>query len=75
MDDLKFLATKWGVAASEAMRRVIERAAKTEKSRESHLSPVEALDRLQQTGGIAPKVALEFKRKIKRERKVSDRGY
>ncbi len=73
MDDLKFLATKWGVAASEAMRRVIERAVKIEKSGESQLSPIEALDRLQQTGGISPKVALEFKRNVRRERKASGR--
>jgi predicted DNA-binding protein len=65
---LNLLAEHWGVSKSEALRRAISEAA-LRAATDVHLTPAEALERLQTTDGMAPQRAAEFATQVRRERR------
>ena len=64
---LELLAKRWGVSKSEALRRAISEAA-LHLTTDAHLTPAEALDRLQTTDGMPAQKASEFASQVRRER-------
>jgi len=64
---LDLLAKHWGVSKSEALRRAISEAA-LQVAANVHLTPVEALERLQTTAGMPAQKASEFASQVRRER-------
>ena len=65
---LNLLAERWGVSKSEALRRAISEAA-LRAATDIHLTPVEALEKLQTTDGMPPQTAAEFAARVRRERR------
>ena len=65
---LNLLAERWGVSKSEALRRAIGEAA-LRAATDVHLTPVEALERLQTTDGMPPQRTAEFAAQVHRERR------
>ena len=65
---LNRLAERWGVSKSEALRRAIGEAA-LRAATDVHLTPFEALERLQTTDGMPPQRAAEFAAQVRRERR------
>ena len=64
---LDLLAKHWDVSKSEALRRAISEAA-LQVAADVHLTPVEALERLQTTDGMPAQKASEFASQVRRER-------
>lgn len=65
---LNQLAKRWGVSKAEVMRRAVRRA-KEEAEREAEQPrPLEALDWLQQGGGLSVKEAEAFRKEVQAER-------
>ena len=65
---LKQLAKRWGVSKAEVMRRAVRRA-KEEADREAtQPRPLEALEWLQQGGGLSVKEAETFRKEVQSER-------
>ena len=65
---LRQLAKKWGVSQAEVMRRAVKRA-KEETDREEKIpKPLEALDWLQNGGGLAVRDAEDFRKEVRAER-------
>jgi hypothetical protein len=63
------LAVQWGIAKSEVIRRIVNKATMVDLVEEKVLTPLEALDRLQKNG-ISAEAAARYNREIRRERQA-----
>lgn len=64
------LAKKWDVSKAEVLRRAVKKI-KEEADREvEHPKPLEALDWLQNGGGLTVKEAAKFREEVKAERQA-----
>jgi predicted DNA-binding protein len=63
------LATAWGIAKSEVIRRIVDKAPILKPVEDRVLSPLEALDRLQKNG-ISAAAATRYNVEIRRERQA-----
>lgn len=67
---LKDLSEKWHISKAEVIRRAV-RQLKQQADREDHApSPLEALDWLQQGGGLVAEEAEEFRAEVKAGREA-----
>ncbi len=67
---LKELAKKWGVSKAEVMRRAVKQARETENREQNLPKPIEALDWLQNGGGLTVKEAEGFRKEVQAERQA-----
>ena len=65
---LKQLAKRWGVSKAEVMRRAVRRAKEETEREAAQPRPLEALDWLQQGGGLSVKEAETFRKEVRSER-------
>ena len=67
---LKDLASRWGISKAEVMRRAV-RKAKEEADREAEQpKPLQALDWLQDGGGLNVQEAATFRKEVQAERQA-----
>ena len=72
VDRVQELALLWGVPKSEVIRRVVDRAAQSERPDAKKETPVEIFLRIQRMGGgISAEAAAKFNAKVRRERRAS----
>lgn len=64
------LAQKWGVPKAEVMRRAVRRLKEEEDMKENCPKPLEALDWLQQGGGMTVQEAEDFREEVRAEREA-----
>src|SRR5690242_12604357 len=64
------LAKRWGVSKAEVMRRAVRRAKEEAEREAAQPRPVEALDWLQQGGGLRVKEAEAFRKEVQSERQA-----
>lgn len=67
---LDLLAQKWGVPKAEVMRRAVRRLKEEEDMKENCPKPLEALDWLQQGGGMTVQEAEAFREEVRAEREA-----
>lgn len=67
---LKELAKKWGVSKAEVMRRAVKQAKETANREQNLPKPIEALDWLQNGGGLTVKEAESFREEVHAERQA-----
>jgi hypothetical protein len=67
---LKELAKKWGVSKAEVMRRAVKQAKETANREQNLPKPIEALDWLQNGGGLTVKEAESFREEVQAERQA-----
>ena len=65
---LNQLAKRWGVSKAEVMRRAVRRAKEEAEHEASQPRPLEALDWLQEGGGLSVKEAEGFRKEVQAER-------
>ncbi len=65
---LRQLAEKWGVSKAEVMRRAVKRASEEAEREERIPKPIEALEWLQEGGGLTVGEAEDFRREVHAER-------
>jgi predicted transcriptional regulator len=68
LGDLDELAKHWAISKSEVMRRAIRQLRENLKSQPEALTPLEALDRLQNGEGISSEVAEKWMKEVRDER-------
>ncbi len=67
---LDLLAQKWGVPKAEVMRRAVRRLKEQEDMKDQLPTPLEALDWLQQGGGLTVQEAQSFREEVQAEREA-----
>jgi hypothetical protein len=67
---LKELAKLWGISKSEVMRRAVKRLKEDADRQAAQPSPLEALNWLQDGGGLTVKEAAAFREEVKAERQA-----
>lgn len=67
---LERLSTKWGVPKAEVMRRAVRRIKEEEDHKDQCPSPLEALDWLQNGGGLTVQEAEAFREEVQAERQA-----
>lgn len=65
---LDLLAKKWGVTKSEVMRRAVKRIKEEEDMKDQCPKPLQALDWLQNGGGMTVEEAETFRDEVRAER-------
>ena len=67
---LKDLAARWGVSKAEVMRRAVRQAKNDADRQAQQPKPLEALDWLQEGGGLRMQEAEAFREEIQAERQA-----
>ncbi len=67
---LDLLAQKWDVPKAEVMRRAVRRLKEEEDMKENCPTPLEALEWLQQSGGMTVQEAEAFREEVRVEREA-----
>lgn len=67
---LDFLSKKWGISKSEVVRRAVRNLKQQADLEDQAPSPLEALDWLQEGGGMVAEEAAEFRAEVKAEREA-----
>lgn len=67
---LDTLAKKWGVPKAEVMRRAVRRIKEEEDMKDQRPKPLQALDWLQNGGGLTVKEAEAFRNEVQAEREA-----
>jgi hypothetical protein len=67
---LDLLSQKWGVPKAEVMRRAVRKLKEAEEMKENCPKPLEALDWLQNGGGMTVQDADAFREEVRAEREA-----
>jgi hypothetical protein len=67
---LKDLSEKWSISKAEVIRRAVRQLKQQADKEDSQPSPLEALDWLQQGGGLVAEEAAEFRTEIQAGREA-----
>jgi len=67
---LKDLSEKWSISKAEVIRRAVRQLKQQADKEDSQPSPLEALDWLQQGGGLVAEEAAEFRAEVKAGREA-----
>lgn len=67
---LKRLSEKWQISRAEVIRRAVRQLHEKAEREEQALSPLEALEWLQQGGGMAAEEAEKFRAEVKASRET-----
>jgi len=67
---LKDLSEKWSISKAEVIRRAVRQLKQQADKEDSQPSPLEALEWLQQGGGLVAEEASEFRAEVKASREA-----
>lgn len=68
---LKDLSEKWSISKSEVMRRAVRALKETAEQEDQKMDPLQALEWLQQGGGLVAEVAEQYRADVAAERQAT----